>query len=118
MALDEASKQNKEDAVRQDTLDLQRELSMQMAEILSFMRELINQPPPEPPIVNVTSPEVQVTLKQQPVNVDVPKATITVKPTISVPEPKVVIQQAESKMPKRLTIKHSDGSMSTIEFGK
>ena len=70
----------------------------------------------EPVVVNV--PETILQLEQQPVTVNVPRSAVQSKPVINLPEPKVVIDRPESKLPKSLRIKHSDGTQSTIEFGK
>ncbi len=70
----------------------------------------------EPVVVNV--PETTVQLEQQPVTVNVPRSAVPIQPVINLPEPKVVIDRPESKLPKSLRIKHSDGTQSTIEFGK
>ncbi len=70
----------------------------------------------EPVVVNV--PETVLQLEQQPVVVNVPKSAVQSNPVINLPEPKVVIDRQESKLPKSLRIKHSDGTQSTIEFGK
>ncbi len=70
----------------------------------------------EPVVVNV--PETTIQLEQQPVVVNVPKSAVNSKPVINLPEPKVVIDRQESKLPKNLRINHSDGTQSTIEFGR
>jgi hypothetical protein len=62
---------------------------------------------------------VQVTLDSQPVNVNVPEKavkapTVRFEPQITVPEATVTVEA--SKAPTKATIKHSDGTMSTIEF--
>ena len=70
----------------------------------------------EPVVVNV--PETILQLEQQPITVNVPKSAVQSKPVINMPEPKVVIDRPESKLPKGLRIKHSDGTQATVEFLK
>jgi hypothetical protein len=93
---------------QQRSFESQQKLIEQMTEILSFFREFLPNP------VNVNVPETRLTLTQQPVTVNVPKASIAFNPNVMIPE--IVIP--ERKMPERATIKHSDGSMSTVEFGR
>ncbi len=85
-------------------------LTEQIAELVAAMAAV------EPLVVNV--PETVLQLEQQPVVVNVPKSAVQSKPVINLPEPTVVIDRQESKLPKIVKIKHSDGSQSTIEFGK
>lgn len=63
-------------------------------------------------------PRTEVTLEQQPVNVQVETPQISVTPEINMPEPKVVIETTKEgpKAPpiKSAVINHSDGSQSTI----
>ena len=92
-------------------VDVVQELMGQMTELVSSLRDLST-----PPVVNI--PETKVILKQ-PVTVNVPKTAVNVKPTVvNIPEPKVTVEMPEKKLPTRATIKHSDGTMSTIEFGR
>lgn len=91
-------------------VDAVREFMGQMTDLVAALGDLT-------PVVNI--PETKVTLQQQPVQVNVPKTTVNVKPTVvNIPEPKVTVEMPEKKLPDRLTIKHSDGTQSTIEFGR
>ena len=106
--------------LRDEMVELQTkstEAVLSLAERISELVEVLANV--EPIVVNV--PETNLTLEAAPVNVTLPKPPATIKPVINVPAPKVVIEKPEkpeSKMPKSLRIKHSDGTQSTIEFGK
>ena len=104
------------DALREEVLEIQkRSLEVQenliaaIAEMLSSLRDA------GPLVVNV--PETKLTMQQQPVTVNLPKASpVQLAPVIKVPQTKVVIEKPEKKVPKRAIIKHSDGTQSTIEI--
>lgn len=92
------------------SVEMQQALVAQLGELVAFLTDRLS----NPPVVNV--PQAQVTLQQQPVTVNLPKTAVTMRPTINVPEAQVIIQQPENTMPKRAIVKHSDGTMSTIEL--
>ena len=97
--------------VQNKTLELQQALIDQIAELVALLTDRLS----EPLVVNV--PETQLKLDQQPVTINIPKSAIQVKiPDIKIPEPQVVVQESERKLPKQRTIKHSDNTTSTIEF--
>ncbi len=99
--------------VQTKTLESQQAMIEQIAELVALLTDRLS----EPLVVDI--PQTQLTMDQQPVVINIPKSAIQVKiPDIKIPEPQVVIQESESKMPKRLTIKHYDGTMSSIEFGR
>ena len=111
LALDQAQDdmaQMREDMIemQREAVEAQRRLIEQMTELLSFFREFL----PNPVQVNV--PETRLTLTQQPVTVNVPKAAIEFRPNVTVPE--IIIP--DRPPPSRALIKHSDGTQSTVEF--
>lgn len=130
MALERTTEDNVQAsrALRDEMVDLVGQMLEQQQAILSSQEQLIGQLVAmttvlterlsEPVVVNV--PQQQVTLEQQPVTVNVPKSTVQVNPVINpvVKAPDVVVEAAERTLPKRITIKHSDNTTSTIEFTK
>jgi len=97
--------------VQRETLESQQAMIEQIAELVSLLTDRLSKP------LVVDIPQTQLTMDQQPVVINIPKSAIQVNvPDIKIPEPQVVIQESERKLPKRLTIKHSDGTISTIEF--
>ena len=97
--------------VQTKTLESQQAMIEQMAELVALLTDRLS----EPFVVDI--PQTQLTMEQQPVTINLPKSAIEVKmPPIEIPEPKIVIQGPERKLPKKLTIRHSDNTMSTIEF--
>jgi len=98
--------------MQERTLEAMQAMIDQMAQLMTFLADRLS----EPVVVNL--PETRLRMDQQPVTVNVPKAVIQVNPVINAPKPSVVIEKAESKLPKRITIKHSDGTQSTIEITK
>ncbi len=97
---------------QQQTLEAMQAMIDQMAQLMTFLTDRLSEP------VVVKIPETRLTMDQQPITVNVPKTTVQVNPVVTIPEPSVVIEKSESKLPKRLTIKHSDGTQSTIEITK
>lgn len=117
MALDESrdSVQTMRDEVIESLRqanELQGELIKQMAQLIDFFKEHVA----TPPVVNV--PQANVTMSQQPVVVNIPEAAVQVAPKITIPEAQIVIDRPEPKLPTTATIIHSDGTQSTISFGK
>ena len=117
MALDDST--NAVQTMRDEVIDSLREtnemnakLIEQLSELLTFFKQWV----PTTPIVNV--PHTNVTLNQQPVEVNVPKAALSFNPTVNVPEVQVRIDRPPMDLPKTATVKHSDGSQSFINFGK
>lgn len=103
--------------LRDEMVELQRNTTEAILSLTSEISDLVAVlAAVEPVVVNV--PETTVQLEQQPVTVNVPKSAVQNKPVINLPEPTVVIDKPESKLPKSLRINHSDGTQSTIEFGK
>ena len=102
--------------LRDEMVELQQNTAEALLSLTAGISELVTAIGAiEPVVVNV--PETQLKLEQQPVTINLPKSAIQVKlPDIEIPEPQVVIQGSEKKMPKQLKIKHSDGTFSTIEF--
>ncbi len=97
--------------VQRKTLELQQAMIDQMADLVALLADRLG----EPPVVNV--PQTQLTMEQQPPIINIPKSAIQEKmPVIKIPEPTIVIQESERKLPKRLKIQHSDGTVSTIEL--
>ena len=97
--------------VQTKTLESQQAMIDQIAELVALLADRLS----EPTIVNV--PQTQLTMEQLPPVINIPKSAIQVKfPAINIPEPTVVIQGPERKLPKRLKIKHSDGTFSSVEF--
>ena len=95
--------------LQQNTAEALLSLTAEISELVTALGAI------EPVVVNV--PETQLKLEQQPVTINLPKSAIRVDvPAIEIPEPQVVIQGPERQLPKRLKIKHTDGTMSTIEF--
>lgn len=92
--------------------ELNAKLIEQMAMLIDFFKDHVA----SPPVVNV--PQANVTMTQQPVTVNVPTAAVQVAPKITVPEAQIVIDRPEPKLPTTATISHSDGTQSTISFGK
>jgi len=97
--------------VQTKTLESQQAMIDQVAELVALLADRLS----EPLVVNV--PQTELKMDQQPVTINIPKSAIEVKmPAINIPEPHVVIQGAERKLPRRLKIKHSDGTSSSVEF--
>lgn len=95
--------------LHQTSLEMQEKLVSSIADMVAALRDA------DPLVVNV--PETKLTMEQQPVTVNVPKAApIKVNPVIKVPQTKVVIEKPDRKVVKRAIIKHSDGTTSEIEF--
>lgn len=95
--------------LQERSLELQESLVSAVVEMVAAFRDAV------PLVVNV--PETNLTMQQQPVTVNLPKAApVQVKPVIKVPAPKVVIDKKEHKVPKRATITHSDGTTSIIKI--
>lgn len=93
----------------------QREVAEKLEILIDVMRQLLT----TPPVVNVEAPQALPALPApQAVTVTVPKDAVEVKPVINVPATKVIIQKPERTIPRYVTITHSDGSMSTLDFGK
>lgn len=91
------------------SLEMQEQLVSSIADMVAALRDA------DPLVVNV--PETNLTLQQQPVTVNLPKAApVQVNPVIKVPATKVVIDKKEHKVPKRATITHSDGTTSIIKI--
>ncbi len=105
-------------ALRDEMVELQQKTAEALLSLTAEISELVAVlAAVEPVVVNV--PETVLSMEQQPAIINLPKSAIQVKmPDIKIPEPQVVIQESERKLPKRATVKHSDGTMSTIEFGR
>lgn len=97
--------------LQQKTAETLLSLTMEISDLVAVLTAV------KPVVVNV--PETVLQLEQQPVTVNVPKATpVQVNPVINVPPAQVVIDKPASNVPKRAMITHSDGTTSTVEFGK
>jgi hypothetical protein len=95
--------------LQQRSLELQENLVSAVVEMATSFKDAV------PLVVNV--PETNLTLQQQPVTVNLPKAApVQVKPVIKVPATKVVIDKQKQAVPKRATITHADGSTSIIKI--
>lgn len=89
----------------------------QVANVLEFFKQRLEAPLMDPPVLNVTVPPNPVTLEQQPVVVNVPESAVQITPRIEVPVPTVTVEQPKAG-PRKATIKHSDGTQSTVEFSR
>ncbi len=97
--------------VQTKTLESQQAMIDQVAELVALLTDRLS----EPLVVNV--PQTQLTMDQQPAIINIPTSAIQVKmPDIKIPEPTVVIQESERKLPKGFKIKHTDGTFATVEF--
>ena len=95
--------------LQQRSLEVQEKLVSGVAEMVASLRDA------GPLVINV--PETKLTMQQQPVTVNVPKAApVKISPVIKVPATKVVIDKQKHAIPKRATITHSDGSTSIIKI--
>ena len=103
-------------ALRDEMVELQQKTAEALLSLTAEISELVKAIAAiEPVVVNV--PETVLSMEQQPAIFNLPKSAIQVKmPAIKIPEPNVVIQESERKLPKRLQIQHSDGTVSKIEF--
>ncbi len=102
--------------LRDEMIDLQRKTAEALLSLTAEISELVTALGAiEPVVVNV--PETTIQLEQQPVTLNLPKSAIQVKvPDIEIPEAQVVIQESERRLPRRLKIKHSDGTSSSVEL--
>lgn len=102
--------------LRDEMIELQKKTAEALLSLTAEISELVAAIGAiEPVVVNV--PETVLSLEQQPPIINIPKSAIQVKvPAIKIPEPQVVIQGSERKLPKRLKIKHSDGTSSSVEL--
>ncbi len=103
-------------SLRNEMIELQRNTGEALLSLTAEISALVTAIGAiEPVVVNV--PETQLKLEQQPVTLNLPKSAIQVNvPDMKIPEPQVVIQGPERKIPKRLVIQHSDGTKATIKL--
>ena len=91
-------------------LESQQTLIDSVVELIAAIGERMKDP------VQVNVPETIVNVEVAPATVTIPKPPAQIKPviTVNVPEPKT--EKTASKLPKRITINHSDGTSSTIDL--
>ena len=102
-------------ALRDEMVELQRGTAEAILSLTTGISDLVAAIAAIEIVVNV--PETVLSMEQQPAIINLPKSAIQVKmPAIKIPEPHVVIQESERKLPKRLKINHSDGTKSTVDI--
>lgn len=116
MALDNNTEQLASVAGRQDVVEAMMEANQKSNEqLLQMMSRFVDMLEALQGVFARPLPPQAVTLEQQPVVVNVPKAAIEFSPQVNVPESQVTVHQQQD-IPTKAEIRHSDGMRSTITF--